>query len=129
MPPGERSDVHSAVWASSPDDVWVAGELRANERGSLAPVLRHWDGAVWTAVALAEDGNDVSPGSITSLWGTGPDDVWAAVGGAIQHFDGESWRARPEVRTTHALVVGASTRDCVVFVADGSMIWEGWPSR
>ncbi len=69
-----------SVWASSPDDVWMAGPH----------TLVHLDGDTWTTI------EPPTPEDLHSLWGTGPDDIWAVAGsanssGAVLHYDGASW--------------------------------------
>ncbi|MBD3222647.1 hypothetical protein GF314_15540 [bacterium] len=68
----------TAVWGSSPDDVFVAGW------DGIAYVLHH-DGESWR--------RQETPGAwITAFWGTGPDDVYATDGaGQILHHDGAGW--------------------------------------
>ncbi len=69
------------IWGSATDDVWVVG-TRA--------LVMHWDGATWEHVP--EPLYSSTP--LTTVAGSGPDDVWA-VGGfgnaAVAHFDGTGW--------------------------------------
>ena len=64
----------SAVWASSPDDVWVAGSDTF-----------HWDGGQWT-----QHENVYSDDVYSSFWRSADGDLWL-VGGALQRWDGASW--------------------------------------
>lgn len=50
-------------------------------------MVSHFDGATWTTTTIDDTG------LLTSVWGSGPDDVWA-VGrpGAILHNDGTGWQ-------------------------------------
>lgn len=67
----------TAVSAASASDVWVAA----------GPILKHWDGSVWTDAAVP-----LPTGfSVTSLRAFGTNDVWAFGAGARYHFDGVSW--------------------------------------
>lgn len=67
-----------AIWGSSATDVWVADTYDA----------RRFDGHAWTK----------NGAGATSLWGSGPSDVYAT-GGALARFDGAKW-------TTIALPAG-----------------------
>jgi hypothetical protein len=74
-----------AVWASGPNDIWVAGHLSVNEgpNGSLF-YRAHWDGASWTS----EDVPRASAPSYSGhMFGTASDDLWW---GNV-HFDGQTW--------------------------------------
>ena len=61
----------------SEEDLWAVGA-----DGALA----HFDGTVWT---LERSG---STHHLKSVWGRGPNDVWAVGDHAMIHFDGEHWR-------------------------------------
>lgn len=65
-------------WA--PNDIWALGA-----RGTAA----HWNGTSWERhlPAWLLSGDDA-----TRVTGGAPDDVWAAVGGALLRGDGASWR-------------------------------------
>lgn len=63
-----------AVWAIADDDVWAVGQS-----------VYHWDGASWSEA-------DVEGGQWSSIWASGPDDVWvAAPAQRVIHYDGTSW--------------------------------------
>ena len=70
----------SAVWGSSPDDVFIVGGT------PTAGEVYHYDGAAWRQMHI--------PNVPLLVWifGFGPDDVYAVGldGGAI-HFDGSRW--------------------------------------
>jgi len=66
----------SAIWASSPTDVFAAGDSGA---------LDHFDGTTWTPM---DSGTDQA---LLYLSGTGPSDVYAAGGPTLIHFDGAVW--------------------------------------
>jgi hypothetical protein len=75
------------MWASSPDDLWLAGDE-----------LWHWDGAGWSSVDLAPalGGGSYEQGGVM---GSGPDDVWVSVYTEgiefdVSHalrYDGQTW--------------------------------------
>jgi hypothetical protein len=73
-----NSNLHS-VWASAPNDVWVAGG-----RG-----IYRFDGQQWAFVYALQ--------SADLVMGTSPSDVWASAryGGDLHHFDGSTWKRVP----------------------------------
>lgn len=80
-PDGNTKRQAFKVWGSAADDVWVVGS------GAL---VMHWDGAAWETL-----GQPVyKTTSLTTVRGTGPDDVYA-VGGegnaTTAHWDGNAW--------------------------------------
>lgn len=71
----KRATVH-AVWASSPSNVWAAGDG-----------LLHFDGQ--HIVELGER----AEGGWTDIWGSGPDDIWVVgARGDVLHGDGRRWQ-------------------------------------
>jgi hypothetical protein len=81
-PKAAPDDALNAMWASGPDDIWVAGTNRQ---------LVHWDGKQW-------DGLVKTPGAfLTGIWGRGPSEVVAAgaytfdLSPAVFVFDGSLW--------------------------------------
>ncbi len=103
----------NAAFASSPENLWVAGEHGTAWR---------WDGVRWARVSLPTDealvavwassNNDVwafsgageilhwngthwtkasSPIALATAWGRGPNDLWAAGTSGFLHFDGTKW--------------------------------------
>ena len=60
--PTEDYDL-AAVWSFAPDDALGVGS------GGMI----HWDGASWTVVSETDGGLD----GLTSLWASGPNEVWA----------------------------------------------------
>lgn len=70
---GGTSDI-DAVWGSSANDVWLVGSSR----------VLHWDGARFTSVGFA--------GTMLSVHGTGPTDVWVTGENTnVHHFTGAIW--------------------------------------
>lgn len=71
-----------SVWGSGPNDVWAVGESLI----SLAGVIRHWDGSVWSS-AISEP----TP-PLWSVSGIGPSDAWAVSDhGKIIRWNGAAW--------------------------------------
>jgi len=81
----QGDDLHG-VWAASESDAWVVGD-----HGTIL----HWNGVRWTSVRSG------TTASLTDIWGSGPNDVWAVstasersiVGdsGSVIHWDGTAW--------------------------------------
>lgn len=64
-----------AMWFSSRNDAWAA---------NLADTIEHWNGKRWTTSSLDHFG---STATITSIFGTSANDVWAAGGrGRLFHY-------------------------------------------
>ena len=75
----------TGIWGSSAQDVYAIGS---------SGWIFHYDGAAWTRVAAG-----LTTYTLRHVWGSGPDDVWAAGGGyhlggpeaTVLHYDGASW--------------------------------------
>jgi hypothetical protein len=63
------------VWAASRSDVWVVGD---------DAIIGHYDGTTWTRTIAG------SPFK-TSIWGSGPTDIYALDTFDLTHFDGSTW--------------------------------------
>ena len=67
----------SGIWASSPSDVFVASYT-----------MFHFDGKNWR-----EQPVPVEDASLHTVWGTGPNSVFAAgYDGVVLHYDGKEWK-------------------------------------
>ena len=64
-----------AVWSFAPDDAFAVGSS-----GAI-----HWDGKTWSVVS---DGTDAGIERITSLWASGPNDLWGVAAGDGHLFHG-----------------------------------------
>ena len=97
-----------AMWFAAPNDGWVVGE-----RGTAL----HWDGEVWRVTPTG------TLAQLTSVWGTGPADVWASGPDALLHFDGTQWLPSPAgpkgLWTSHGW---AATQTAIYQLADGK--WQ-----
>jgi hypothetical protein len=81
----------SGVYASSPDDVWVAGYSQAPAGGGLRILLEHWDGTSWSLVP-GPKGDQM----LFAIDGTSANDIWAVGAhglyyGLALHWDGTQW--------------------------------------
>ena len=65
------------VWAASRSDVWVVGD---------DAIIGHYDGTAWKRTIAG------SPFK-TSIWGSGPADIYALDTFDLVHFDGSTWNA------------------------------------
>jgi len=78
-----------AVWGSSPDDVWLGGEPMPLDwdLSEHAPAWRKADpggGVGWENVFVARSTDRVT---VRSIWGSGPNDVWAVGGDDDEVFN------------------------------------------
>lgn len=110
------TDLLFDVWASSPNDVWIAGE----------PAL-HFDGLMWSEVALPASAAFVFPPS--AVWGSARDDVWMVgdtfregARGELFHFDGVSWSDLSSTVPPEVALNGVwGTRKNDVYIAGGAI--------
>lgn len=101
----------SAVWGSSPTDVWLAGE---------AGTLLHYSGGAW---ALVPSGTE---SGFRALSGTSAKDVWAAgLDGTLLHFDGSSWSATQKSGTPWSPTTGPNQRPIYALFALPKQLWAG----
>lgn len=66
----------TAVWGSSPNDVYVAG---------IFGRLRHFDGTTWSISRIATQPVIPVTADFSAMWGSGPDDVWVVGAGIALH--------------------------------------------
>ncbi len=110
----------NALWGVAHDDVWVGGHSSVQNCFDCnvppAVVLLHFDGHRWLREALDVDG------TISALWGTAPDDVWAA-GSVLLHYDGTSWQHVMDLDGAEARLWGAAPN--AIWLATGSgSVWH-----
>lgn len=89
-----RSPPARALWASGPNDVWIAQGIV-----NYGSVLLHWDGAVFARVKAPLQ-------FIEHIGGAGPKDLWFA-GDGVAHYDGKTIRRIAGI-PAGAIVTGAS---------------------
>jgi hypothetical protein len=102
-----------AVWGSSSSDVWFVGQ----------GTVLHWDGASFTSSSFT--------GSLLSVSGTGPSDVWIdGENASVRHFSGSGWSlvSTGSGTNTYFAVLAIASND--VWVADvastkETMHWNG----
>lgn len=109
------------VWGSAADDLYVVGSS-AGTGIFKTGVAFHYDGSSWAKTD--------APVVLSSVWGTGPEDVWA-VGpeGTVVHYDGTEWsQARGGMGRSLEGLHGFSNG--TVYAAGGSIVLRnggsGW---
>jgi hypothetical protein len=84
------------LWAASRSDVWVIGD---------DAIIGHYDGTAWRRTLAG------SPFK-TSIWGSGPTDIYALDTFALVHFDGSAWNEVPlDAASGGSQVWGTSASD------------------
>jgi hypothetical protein len=76
----------TSLSASSPTNVWAAGELASKKLGFVA---LHWDGLKWSTSEVPVPGSDGS--FAVGVASSSATDAWLVTTWAIMHFDGVSW--------------------------------------
>jgi hypothetical protein len=99
-----------AVTVNGRDDAWAGGE---------EDTILHWDGKGWRTFAT----NPGSPGKVTSLFSTGPSDLWAVDFNPL-HWDGKRWTGFCVSGQPLWSVWGSSTRDVWVVGGDVEVPWN-----
>ena len=120
----------SLLWATSPNDVWMAGAVEELGVGATAAFL-HWDGTTLATVP----NSPFSPGGqygATAIWAAGANDVWVGgtsttttspyYAGTLQHFDGVHWTAASLSSTIDPLTIWGWCSTSVWVVTGGSVL-------
>jgi hypothetical protein len=90
--PGLPDDVYCCwykdVWGTAPDNLFVAGlEKKSRDPwGRSVGIIMHWDGSTWAEMKRDSSGSwdeMVGFGTVSELWGFGPNDVLANIDGGI----------------------------------------------
>jgi hypothetical protein len=86
------------VWGSAANDVFVIGGGAVAGQPFSGAIAAHFDGTAWSAVPLTGIPGGSSAVGRNAVWGSGPEDVYAAGGiynggyqGAVWHYDGTAW--------------------------------------
>lgn len=110
-------DFYSAIYARTPDDVWMAGlAIPASNTSFFA----HWDGSNWKRV---EGPTYDKPVRLNALVAVSPNSAWAVgarvkddqASGVLLHWDGDAWQKvkTPKRRGTEWLALAAVNQDDV----------------
>lgn len=109
----------TAAWAVSERDVWAVG---------VAGTILHFDGNRWSCVPSG------TTQDLRTVWGSGPDDVWAAGTGRgpgtpeILRWDGRSWARVTFAAGQNVLAIGGTGPSDVWVFSDPlypAMHWDG----
>lgn len=109
----------SSLAVIADDDVWAVGRF----------VTTHWNGTSWTDVAPANSNEE-----FTSVWASGPNDVWAVAWGYpspnnLQHWDGTKWNLVDNPGDSDLNAVWGTGPDDIWVASEGGtsagMHWDG----
>ena len=96
------------LWGTGPSDLWLFTDSGA----------QRFDGAGLTSYATVT--------GVTSVSGTGTDDIWAVSSGTLVHWAGASWDIDPTCPSTSLIaVVAISPTDVVAVDASFGYAWDG----
>jgi hypothetical protein len=140
--PVDQQAVLSGVDDLAPDNAWAVGDSfgggsGGNQNGRT--LIEHWDGTDWSVVPSPDPAVGVPGDSdvLTSISGTGPDDLWVAgsdnnestmtLSLLFEHWNGTTWTAMtsptPEFAIQTATAITAISPDDVWAV--GSQFTDG----
>ncbi len=109
MPTGSTAHL-GAVWSGGANDVWVGGYSELDGGARLAVTL-HFDGSKWSAIPI-----DAT--HVRSIFAIALNDVWAASGSAVYHYDGTAWTLVPGVN-------GDAYGSATIWAGAKNDIWVG----
>ncbi|NOU29803.1 MAG: hypothetical protein HOO96_18010 [Polyangiaceae bacterium] len=105
------------VTGFSATDVWAYGTTSV-----ATPYLERWNGTSWAPVLAPES---TAVGSIASLWGSSPSDLYAIITDTglphAVHFDGTSWTGIAAVTGRPRSVWGSAANDVWIVGGAGSV--------
>jgi hypothetical protein len=106
--PADRQAWFHGVLELTSSDVWAVGESSdaSSQSEGERTLIEHFDGSTWRIVPSPNPAHGLRAANIlTSVSGTGPDDLWAAgydldpstdtIEFLFEHWDGTSWTASP----------------------------------
>ncbi|HEY5021430.1 MAG TPA: Ig-like domain-containing protein [Gemmatimonadaceae bacterium] len=107
----------NAGWAASPSIAFAAGH------GCHNPPAVQYNNGVWSGMDTCEQ----SSLSVTSVWGTAPNDIWAVASGGqgrimdpplawVFHFDGSNWTFSYTDSLVDLVAIGTRSTDDVIAV-------------
>jgi hypothetical protein len=99
------------IWGASASDVWTIGV-----RGRVY----RFDGAAWAEGPAL--GNDVAS-NVEGIWGSGPNQIFAAGGNSVWRYDGAAWTETP-LAGGPAMAVWGRAADDVYVVGNGGMAYH-----
>jgi len=104
-----------AVWGTSDDDVWAAGDA-----GGSAVVIR-FDGDSWSVHS-----EDFAP-ALWRLWGSSATDIYATASDyTLWHYDGAGWSRIEDPAIGYAIGLSGTGPDDVYVLSQGKVVrWDG----
>jgi len=110
------------IWENAANDVWACSAVSSTESGT-AHQLSHWDGSVWTKMALPNLDGFAPRG----LWGRSASDMYVSgTQGTLMHWNGTTFEARVcSAGVTWSAVWGEA--EAIWTVGDGGAVarWQG----
>jgi hypothetical protein len=107
-----NANPQQSLWAANPNAVFV-GDLRGG--------INRYNGETWTRTLV-----DATQGSLSTLWGSGPSDVWASgSGGRIYHLTGAGWSLATTAGGAITAIWGTGPSDVWFFGATGVLHYDG----
>lgn len=100
-----RSPDLAAIYGFASNNIWAVGDYTHSNPNPppnyfLSSAIIHFDGRSWSEVDLSRLGVQPQLASLETLWGSSPNDIWAAgVSGTLFHFDGSAWQKIPQPRS------------------------------
>jgi hypothetical protein len=105
----------ASIAASSPSNVWVAGNLPTADASSQQ--LLHWNGKTWALVSPGQTA-DIQ---IDAIGTSSSSNVWAVVGPEVIHFNGKAWSEPNNEQLGSVRTIDTSSASNVWFLgSDGS---------
>jgi hypothetical protein len=116
----------TSMWGNNENDIWAVGEIEGGADFTGSAV--HWDGMRWSEVTTIP-AKDLADG-FTSVWSSGPNDLWIGGRNTVHHWDGQTWTQVSDADAGGYLVSGSGPKDVWAIGAksDGSgvsMHWDG----
>ncbi len=109
-----------AIWRAG-SVLWLAHSTRALINGqSVAPNMQSFDGTSVTGVVIPAVDPTEPPPTLSSLFGHGDSDLWAA-GNDVAHFDGQSWSLVSDAPAAAHAAVDEPTNTFVT--GDAGSVW------
>lgn len=86
----------NGVKAIAPNNAWLVGSHVDTSTGAIVPLIQHWNGTSWRAVASPTFPQGSA--SLSAITATSATDVWAVgdfpglfIDPLVEHFDGHAW--------------------------------------
>jgi hypothetical protein len=120
----------AGVWGSGPSDVWAVGDPYGPISPGESNSIVHFLGGLWSPVADNASTNQAK--DLTSVWGAGAADIWAATGGGTMlHWNGTAWAPSSAPSSYYFQVWGRASNDVWAAASTGAFHFDGasWTSK